>query len=471
MNVDLNIENIELGIVENIPNVKTEEKNLIIKTFFDVFKSNMLKEKDTKKEHNIKNMYENEFYYAESRSISDLSDSYSDNDNDNDNDIDIDIYDENNKFKNIGNRERNGNSNSNSNSNYKKKCQNKFKKLSFKDVEKKILEDYSDIPKNKQYSSALDILASYLRGQRLIYMESKFHCEVILNRLMTPSILLSTAVTVLASAMQIYSWAPILISSINGFIAFLLAMINYFKLDAASEAHKISAHQYDKLQSSVEFKSGSVLLFRSSEKEHEKVVIDVIDAIDSSVKDVDINTRLDNDMIDILRDVEKKIADIKETNQFIIPKKIRMLYPIIYNTNIFAVIKRIDDYRKKTITDYKNVLNDIRFLHSLEIKKNYVLSDEQKYKINRLFNIKRKLIDEIILLQSAYSIIDQIFQQEMLNAEITKYDPYGILGFFNLSKKTIRPDKLNFFIANLLDPFQRGGQIDKEIEELNNRFS
>ena len=34
------------------------------------------------------------------------------------------------------------------------------------------------------------------------------------------------------------------------------------KLDAASEAHKISSHQYDKLQSSVEFTSGSVLLFR-----------------------------------------------------------------------------------------------------------------------------------------------------------------------------------------------------------------
>jgi hypothetical protein len=39
----------------------------------------------------------------------------------------------------------------------------------------------------------------------------------------------------------------------DAMIAFLLALVNYFKLDAASEAHKISAHQYDKLQSSVEF--------------------------------------------------------------------------------------------------------------------------------------------------------------------------------------------------------------------------
>ena len=56
----------------------------------------------------------------------------------------------------------------------------------------------------------------------------------------------------------------IIIATINAFIAFVLAVINYLKLDAAVEAHKISSHQYDKLQSSVEFKSGKILLLNSS---------------------------------------------------------------------------------------------------------------------------------------------------------------------------------------------------------------
>jgi hypothetical protein len=135
-----------------------------------------------------------------------------------------------------------------------------YKKLNYHQVEKSIDKYYSDI--NHKYSSALDILASYLKGHKIIYMEAKSYSEQKLNMLMMPAILLSTAATVLASVVADYSWGSILISSVNAVIAFLLAIVNYLKLDAASEAHKISSHQYDKLQSSVEFTSGSILLFR-----------------------------------------------------------------------------------------------------------------------------------------------------------------------------------------------------------------
>jgi len=121
-----------------------------------------------------------------------------------------------------------------------KKSMTRYKKLTYKEVEMDIYECYFD--KKSTFSSALDIIATYLRGQKLIYMESKTYCENKLNKLMMPSIFLSTAATVLSAIIKEFFWGAYLIAAVNGIIAFLLAVVNYLKLDAASEAHKISAH-------------------------------------------------------------------------------------------------------------------------------------------------------------------------------------------------------------------------------------
>ena len=194
----------------------------------------------------------------------------------------------------------------------------KLRKLSLHAVENQVDKYYND--DNHSFSSALDILASYLKGQKTIYIEAKELSEWRLNCLMLPALVLSAAASVGAETLGCAAEHRFALCIMNVGVSLFLAVINYCKLDAAAQAHKTSAVQYDTLQSSVEFLSGAILL--GLKRDFENSRSDMLKNIEEK-----------------LFSVEEKIMEIKQTNLFLILREVRILFPVIY-TRIFFFDKK-----------------------------------------------------------------------------------------------------------------------------------
>ena len=247
-------------------------------------------------------------------------------------------------------------------------------KLSFKTVDSMIKQVYTDAEMTQ--STALDILAVYLKGQKILYTEAKTLVEQRLHTLMLPAILVSAVCTVLALQLKDYLYGGIIVASLNGFNSFILALISYLKLDAKAEAHKTSAYKYDKLQAYCEFKSGSILF------------------VDDAT----------NNVAAIIKEIETNVKEIKETNQFVLPEAVRYNYEKLYNTNIFSNVKCIQNEEMILTNKLKGVINALVTLNASGAPQEDILEKEAE---------QNELIDQIIKKRDKYMAIDTQFTTEI----------------------------------------------------------
>ena len=244
-------------------------------------------------------------------------------------------------------------------------------------------------------STSLDVIAVYLKGQKIIYIESKNFCERALYQLMLPAIAVSSICTVLSIATNSFSYGSILVSSLTAFNSFILAIISYLKLDAKAESYRVSAYKFDKLQTKCEFFSGKILYSNMKEEDIVKEVTIFIDQL------------------------EKDIEEIKEVNQVVIPQSIRYRYPKLYSTNVFAEIKKKGNTSRLYTHDLHTVYNKIGLIlddinnldkKDTDYKESLKKNNEE---IKRLNITKEKLISNIIEHHNTFNSIDEDMNKEM----------------------------------------------------------
>ena len=263
-------------------------------------------------------------------------------------------------------------------------------------------EDYSDAGFNM--STSMDIIAVYIKAQKILYTEAKVYCEQQLNMLMLPAICISALCTLLSLALQGIIAGPYVISALTAINSFILALISYLKLDAKAEAHKTSAYHYSKLLTICEFQSGKIMFFKRDDSPEYFVA-------------------LYNEMLKLITDIEKKIEEIQDTNKFILPQYIRYNFRTLNEQNLFSKVKNLQLEELKLLNELKISLRRFHekqqpFLddnNTISIKKLYLLADNDPKKKEYLDanTDKETKMKAIISHRKSYLTLEDDFEKEI----------------------------------------------------------
>ena len=290
-----------------------------------------------------------------------------------------------------------------------------FKKLTFRDIERSLNQYYDS---DDKYSSELDILTTYLKGQKNLFIKSQYITQAKLHFLMIPSLIGTAIITVFAPIIQGYNWSGAFISGLNTAVALAMSIIHYLKLESFITSYNHLASQYDRMENLIEF-TGNRLSFMENKVEKGEYILEK------------------------MTEIENKMNDMKDTTAIIIPNEIKRIFPVICNVNIFSFIKRMEVYKKNLMMKLKDIKNEIGYI---EYKWGSQLNEKQQLRLTYLQQIKGKIKDEIIYYKNAYSSIDELFIKEIQTA-----DQLSIwsIWFYKIKKTTSENPVLKDYLSGI----------------------
>jgi hypothetical protein len=292
---------------------------------------------------------------------------------------------------------------------------NSFKFKAYNDIEKTLGKYYDN---DNKCSSKMDILITFMKGQKNIYMQSKYITQRKLNCLMIPILVLSAGMAVFSPFIQNYNWSGGFISGLNIIITTFVSIMNYMKYETYVEMYLQLANHYDKMEISLEM-SNSQLLFIENENEKNDLVLSK------------------------LKEVEIKINELKEIYNILIPTEVRHIFPIICNLNILSLITKMENYKKTLIHKFKDVKNEIRYILYKWKRENTPSMEntektKEKNRLVFLYQIKENIKNELLESKKIYDYVEDIFIREIKNAEYNNH--LWCWCFWN--KKTIHNDTI-----------------------------
>ena len=130
------------------------------------------------------------------------------------------------------------------------------------------------------------------------------------------------------------------------------------------------------------------------------------------------------DIYQIMKIAEKEIREIKDTNQFILPERIRFKFPTLYSTNVFSIVKEYMNDDMLLVNKFKDLLNSKQdILKELAEYSSVTVSDARGSKDKKRDDLEkqyafinnecRDMLNKIIEKKKEYLKIDDSYQTEV----------------------------------------------------------
>lgn len=249
-------------------------------------------------------------------------------------------------------------------------------------------------------NNKLDILMTFIKGQKHLYNHCNRVCQTKSNMLLIPCMCISSLNAILSSIFQNEEWTNAVSSTLNTVLLFMISMSSYFKFEASSDAFLRMYQNFDRLENSIKQVHNSVVTYQHVDSVNEKI-----------------------------KDIESRLMTLKENNIPVIPDESRDLFPVICQVNISSLIRKMETYRSQLYSNFADLKNEIRFLllkkpifddNNSEIQGNTTMQNlkvrKEQSRLIFLYEEKERIKKELSSAENLYDYIDTIFSKEIRHA-------------------------------------------------------
>jgi len=258
-------------------------------------------------------------------------------------------------------------------------------------TEKQITDNFS----TNHFSNELDMLITYIRGHKKVYLYANYVMRSRFNFLTITSILFTASISIFTPFIGAYQWSVGLIVILNALTTMMISIIKQLQLDVAADVFYNMAIQYDNMESALEHKN-NIIIFIENGMQQKDLIMDKIS------------------------DIESELKKIKESDRIEIPAVIKHDFPLTIHLNVFSFIKKMHMIKKSLIDKFIKAKKEAKYIMRKQ-KYNRSISSRESKRLQYLIELKETVKTDLNHCIAAYDYMNDMITREINVIDFHRY--------------------------------------------------